>query len=302
MAATCATSTAPPSLLKNTELIALNQDTLYQQAYVAKWQDSCFVMVKDIEILNGTRRAFAVYNPTDKAVKTTVKFSDIDLAGEVKLRDVFQKKDIGAFTESYEVSLPKHGTRIYVAEAETRLERVRYEAEAGYNSVYQEIKNNQSEKTGTYEADGNCSGGYKAGWLGSRDQNDLVWKNVYSREGGDYKLTVGYLSAESRNMTVTVNGKKVQTINANSGSWSKVGRKTLNIQLLPGQNTIRLSNASGWMPNIDYIDVEWVAPTAVNAPVADPRSAAATYNLQGHPVDDAAARGIVISGGRKVLK
>ncbi len=290
------------NLLKNTELIALNQDTLYQQAYVAKWQDSCFVMVKDIEHLNGNRRAFAVYNPTDKAVKTTVKFSDIDLAGEVKLRDLFQKKDLGTFTDSYEVSLPKHATRIYVAEAETRLERVRYEAEAGYNSVYQELKNNQSEKTGSYEADGNCSGGYKAGWLGAREQNDLQWRNVYSRDGGEYNLTIGYLSAESRNIAVSVNGKKIKNLSCNSGGWNKVGRKTLTIELLPGQNTIRLSNASSWMPNIDYIDVESTAPAAVSAPAADSRTSGVAYDLQGRPVTAAAPRGVVITSGRKVLR
>ena len=229
-----------------------------------------------------------------------VNFADLCLGGDVRLRDLFQKTNIGTYNGSYEVILPKHATRIYRAEADTRLERIRYEAEAGYNSVYQEIKNNQSEKTGSYSADANCSGGYKAGWLGRRDANDLQWREVFSREGGEYKLTIGYLSGQSRSVTVSVNGKKVQTFSVNSGSFSKVGRKTLNVELQPGYNTVRLSNPSADMPDIDYIDLEPVVPTAVTPQIRSDVPSAA-YDLQGRPVDAATARGIIVSGGRKRL-
>ena len=291
--------TAALKLLKNTELIALNQDTLYQQAYVAGFADGCHLLVRDIERWNGNRRAFAVYNPNDEARTFTVNFRDIDLGGEVKLRDVFQNKDVGAFTDSYEVALPAHGTRIYVAEAETRLERVRYEAETGYSNAYSEIEWNVCQ----YSAADFCSGGYKAGYLGQSDKNDLQWRNVYSQEGGDYKLTIGYLCGESRNITISVNGKRIKNLSFNSGGFDKVGRKSLDIQLQPGQNTIRLSNTSGWMPDIDYIDVEPIVPAAVTAPAADPRTTTTTtYDLQGRPVTAATPRGIVITSGRKVLR
>ena len=154
------------TLLKNKELIALNQDPLCQQAYVAGLTNGCHILVKDIETQNGTKRAFALYNPNDDARAATIKFSQIDLAGKVQLRDVFQKKDLGDFENQYEVTIPAHGTRIYVAEGETRLERTRYEAETAYISDYQEIKNNQAEKTGIYEAADYCSAGYKAGGWG----------------------------------------------------------------------------------------------------------------------------------------
>ena len=255
--------TATLNLLRNTELIALNQDKLYQQAYVAALSNDCHILVKDIETLGGKKRAFAVYNPTDASKTATVKFSDIDLAGNVDLRNVFTKRDVGTFTDQYEVTVPAHGTRIFVAEAETRMERTRYEAETGYISDYQELKNNQTEKTGIYEAASYCSAGFKAGWLGQSEQNDLQWRDVYSNEGGEYKLTIAFISGENRNITVSVNGEKVQTITANSNGWSTVGRKTLDIQLQKGRNTIRLSNPSNWMPDIDYIDVVSTAPTGI---------------------------------------
>jgi len=230
-----------------------------------------------------------------------VGFADLDLSGTVKLRDVFQKKDLGEFTNTYEVSVPAHGTRIYVAEAETRLERTRYEAEAGYNSVYQEIKNNQEVKSGSYSADAKCSGGYKAGWLGGRDKNDLQWRNVYSFTGGEYKFTIGYICGESRSITVSVNGEKVKTLSCNSGSWSTVGKKSLTIQLNKGQNVIRLSNASSWMPDIDYIELTCTKPLAIDD--AQIQSAAdeddLLYDLQGRRTS-ATSHGLYIRNGKVI--
>ena len=285
------------NLLKNTELIALNQDTLYQQAYVVDYQNGCYTLVKDLERRDSTLRAFAVYNPTDETRTVKVSFADLCLAGDVQLRDLFQKKDVGTFTDSYEVTLPRHATCIYRAEAASRLERVRYEAETGYCGAYSEITGNVC----SYSESNACSGGYKAGWLGHSEKNDLQWRDVVSREGGDYKLTIAYISGESRSITVSINGSKVQTVSVNSGGWDRVGRKTITVHLEPGRNTVRLSNATGWMPDLDYIDLEPVVPTAVAAPTAS-ASAVKAYDLQGRPVDAAAARGIIISGGRKVLK
>ena len=295
-------STTALNLLRNKDLIALNQDSLHLQAYVAGKDNGCHILVKDIEKLNGTKRAFALYNPNDAAKKVTLAFKDIDLGGAVQLRDAFQKKDLGAYTGTFEVTIPAHGTRIYVTEAETRLERTRYEAETGFISDYQEIKNNQSEKTGIYETDANCSAGYKATWLGCSEKNDLLWRNVYSQEGGEYKLTIGYLSAENRNITISVNGTKVQTVNVNSGGWGTVGRRQVNIKLQKGQNTIRLSNPTAWMPNIDYIEVTPVVPAAIEATMQETDGPRQAYDLQGRPAKKATSHGILITNGKKVLR
>ena len=287
------------ALLKNTELIALNQDPLCLQAYVADLNNGCHILVKDIETLHGNRRAFAVYNPNDTQKKAVVKFSKLDLGGSVKLRDIFNKNDIGEYEGSYEVNVPAHGTRIYVAEAETRLERTRYEAETAYISDYQELLNNQTEKTGIYEAASFCSGGFKAGWLGYSEQNDLQWRDVYSENGGEYLLDIAFISGENRNITVSVNGKTVQTVSANSGGWQTVGKKRLTIQLEKGNNTIRLSNPNSWMPDMDYIEI---TPTASGIKTIEKNEKqSAIYDLQGRIIPNIPKKGIYIQNGRKNL-
>ncbi|MBO4851585.1 MAG: alpha-galactosidase [Prevotella sp.] len=289
------------NLLKNSELIALNQDTLCLQAYVADLSNNCHILVKDIETLHGNRRAFAVYNPGDGLRKVTVDFSKLDLGGRVKLRDVFERNDLGEYENSFDVIVPTHGTRIYVAEAETRLERTRYEAETGYISDYQELLNNQQERTGIYEAATFCSAGFKAGWLGYSEANDLLWRDVYSVNGGEYDLDIAYISGENRNITVSVNGKEVQTVNVNSGGWQTVGKKRITIHLEKGDNTIRLSNAKSWMPDIDYIELT-PNPSAIHQTGRHESHSSNMHDLQGRSLSHAPDKGIYIQDRKKILR
>ena len=287
------------NLLKNKDLIALNQDTLYQQAYVVALINGCHVLVKDLEKREGNKRAFAVYNPNDTQRRVTVKFADLCLGGTVRLHDAYEQKDMGEYADQLELTLPAHATRIFVAEADSRTERTRYEAETAYISDYQELKNNQAERTGIYEAGTNFSSGYKAGWLGCSEQNDLVWRDVYSQQGGEYDLTIGYISGENRNITVSVNGTEVQTVNVNSGGWGTVAGKKLKVRLQKGYNVIRLSNAASWMPDIDYIDLVCTSSDGIDStPTHSSALQGRSYDLQGRPVK-AYAKGIVIVDGKK---
>ena len=134
-------------LLKNTELIALNQDPLCLQAYVVQHVGDTYVLVKDLETLYGTVRAVAFYNPSDKEANMSIKLADLDLGGTVQVRDLFAKEDLAPVEGQLSATVPAHGTRIYRLVAEQRLERVLYEAETAYLSKYQEIKNNQQYKS-----------------------------------------------------------------------------------------------------------------------------------------------------------
>lgn len=116
-----------------------------------------------------------------------------------------------------------------------------------------------------------------------------------------FELTIGYISGENRNITVTVNGRRVQTLNVNSGGWSTVGKRKLKINLDKGYNTIRLSNATNWMPDIDYIDLKFTGVSSVEAPTAQKVHAGAAYDLAGRKTNAANARGIVIENGHKRL-
>lgn len=293
-------------LLTNPELIALNQDPLHLQAYVAYKVGDCYVMVKDIEERFGKTRAIAVYNPAVSNRTVNIDLEKLELGGEVALRDLINREDLEPSTNGkYRVSVPFHGVVVLKATAETRLERERYEGECGYISDYQEIANNEVLRTGIYARDNACSGGAKAGWLGYKEENDLRFDDVYSINGGEYDMTIAFLSAEDRDITVEINGEEVKTITANSGSYNRVGTTTFPVTLQPGVNTVRLSNPYYFMPDIDYFDLKPVK-AGIEGVEADAATDGTTdiYNLNGVKMESQKdlAPGIYIVGGKKVAK
>jgi len=302
-------NTTALNLLKNKDLIALNQDPLHLQAYVCQTENDCYVLVKDIEERFGLKRAFAVYNPTDEEKTVVVDFAKMDLGGTIELRDCFKRRAAGTAEGTLVVKLPAHGTAIYTATAQERLERTLYEAETGFIGNYQEVENNQALPSGSYDDNASyCSGGMKVGWLGKKDDNYLEWRDVYSFTGGKYRLTLYYVSGESRSAKLSVNGGPSKSLTAlNSGGFDRVGKKTTTIQLNAGSNTIRLANATAWMPDIDCITLELLEADGVeemkDEGVNNEKYNDVIYSLSGQRVDAKPSQlrpGIYIINNKKV--
>ena len=283
-------------LLTNPELIAINQDPLALQAYVVNRKNGVYILVKDIEKLYGPTRCVAFYNPTDAEKTSTLNFKDIDLGGTINARDLFKCEDAGTFTDMMTITIPAHGTRIFRLDAEKRYERQLYEAETAWISAYQEIDFNQAVESGIYEENDACSGGAKAGWLGMREDNDLIWREVYSEKGGEYELTIGYFSGETRSFTIEINGEKIKKLNVNSGAWTKAGKSKLEVILKPGENTVRIYNEDhSWMPDIDYMKiVNKALQDAVNTIEGESVEESKYYDISGHPVKSPAKGNIYI--------
>ena len=245
-------------LLTNSDLIALNQDPLHLQAYVAAKQGECFILVKDIKQLQGKERAFAVYNPSDKDQTINLKFGTIDLGGEVELYECIAQCRAGTATDSVLIKIPAHGTRIYRAKAQQRLERKVYEAETAWLSHYQELHNCEHTYTACYLPKAEASGGYEVAMLGSRPGNDLQWKHVYTNKEGPRKMTIYYFSGEKREITVDVNGKTIGIFEAKGkdNDWNTRRSVTIDVNLYKGDNVIRLWNNVGWLPDIDMMKLD----------------------------------------------
>lgn len=244
------------ALLCNRDLIALNQDPLHLQAYIADKQGECYILVKDIKQLNGRERAVAIYNPSDEQQTVELDMKTIGLGGTVSLYDCIRQTDFACDKESASVTIPAHGTKIFRAKGKKRLERTRYEAETAWLSAYQELRNNQAEITAVYTADNNASGGFKAGYLGMRAENDLQWRNVVTRKAGKRQLTFRCFCGEKRSMELEVNGQHVKTLNVGGTDWSQPQYVTVEAHLKEGNNVVRLYNATAWMPDIDVMTIE----------------------------------------------
>ncbi|MCM1067778.1 MAG: alpha-galactosidase [Muribaculaceae bacterium] len=237
------------ALLTNPELIALNQDKLCRQAYVAAHDRGIYVLVKDIGSDLGKRRAVAIFNSTAEARDYTLNFADIDLGGKVAARDLFARSDAGVHTGSMTVPLPPHATSIFMLDGGQRLPRTRYEAETAYLSRYQELTNNLEYISPVYAEHPGSSGDVVVKDLGMRPDNDLQWRRVHSADGGRHSCTIAVAGDITAPFKVSVNGTDAITVNT-------AADLTFDLDLNPGYNTIRLyTDAPAWMPPIDCMHI-----------------------------------------------
>lgn len=242
-------------LLLNRELIAINQDILGLQAYVVQHDNDCYVLAKDIKKLRGKERAVALYNPSDHQCLVTVPFSALELSGNVSVRNVIKHENMGVFSEVFSAEVPAHGILMLTMKGESRLEPSFYEAEWAVLNNYQRYNNREAAHYVGNQGPA-ISGRTKIGYLGSYPENYARWDNVYSRDGGNYKLSITYISGVNRNLKVTVNNKIHNLENLNSGSLDNPTSCSIDIRLNKGYNTICMGNDTDWAPDIDYFKIE----------------------------------------------
>jgi alpha-galactosidase len=102
-------SATTKAILTNAEVIAVDQDPLGNQGkVVATPQTGLQVWSKT---LSGNARAVALFNRNGSAANITVTFSQVGYAsGQVAVRDLWQKADLGSMEGSYTATnVPSHG-------------------------------------------------------------------------------------------------------------------------------------------------------------------------------------------------
>ena len=236
-------------LLKNKEIIAINQDSLGLQAYVAQHEKNGYVLVKDIEQKRGKARAMALYNPSDSICSFSVPTACLELGGTIKVRDLIKHKTIDTNKEYLEYELPPHSAKFFRIEAEKRLESSLYEAEWAYLPCYDDL--GTRSKSIRYAPCEKASGKMTVSFIGGSSENYAEWDNVYSKKGGAYEMKIFYLPEKNRKLEVNINGKSYFFKNLETDSSKGIMTITLSVQLNRGENTIRIGSPYCWTPDID---------------------------------------------------
>ena len=255
-------SEASLNLLKNEELIALNQDPLGLQAYVVQHEGEGYVLVKDIEKRRGTVRAVALYNPSDTLCSFSVPMQLLELAGNVKLRDLVQRKNLKPLKDGVlEYTLNPRSVLILRAEGEQRIEPVRYEAEWAYLPCFNDL--GKSPKTAAYTPIQGASGGMGISHIGGSMENHALW-SVYSEKGGKYMMNIHYIGKPYSQLEINMNNDKTICFDQLETETGKHASLTCYINLQPGFNSLRMGSSYCWAPNIDCFTL---------LPVTDPKTA-----------------------------
>ena len=262
----CDLTTIPASsmnLLKNTELIAINQDPLGLQAYVVQHDRDGYVFVKDLEKKRGTKRVVALYNPTDIVCSFKVPLSTLELAGESKVRDLVKRKYERSVENVIECEVEPHGVKILKIESERRLEPSLYEAEQAYLNEFDDLA--KRARGVSFMPFKQASGGMTVCNLGGHKDNYAEWKEVYSEKGGKYEMTVFYIAPEKKKhsiadhrLEIMVNGTRISFDGLEKDRSKGISTIDLIVDLKPGYNVIRMGSRYTWSPDIDCFTLELV--------------------------------------------
>ena len=134
-----------------------------------------------------------------------------------------------------------------------------YQAESSANTL---------AGTAVVTSDTWASGGAYVGYIGDAAANTLTFNDVDAASAGTYMLVIAYANddtagsgnynsnIESRWAQISVNGGSATTeVFANTYSWHGYRTVAMPITLAAGENTISFANSTGYVPNIDYIQV-----------------------------------------------
>lgn len=247
------------ALLKNKDLIAMNQDVLGIGAPVVQREGDVYVVAKDMEQLHGSKRAVVVMNLTDSEQTIQVDLAKLELSDKILVHDCFTGKDLKLKAakkgekQLFEVTIPAHGSQAYFMTGK-RIAKKRYEAEESWMHNYQELRN---LKTAKFAESKDASGGAFAEFVGGNMQNYIEWRNVWADRDGTYTMTIAYASTENRSADITVNGVMMSNVAMPKGtSWDKDFRTVdVPVTLKRGFNTISIGQDYGFAPNIDCMDL-----------------------------------------------
>lgn len=235
-------------IITNPELIAINQDRLGLQAHVVQHVGETYVFAKDILEKWGNTRAVALYNPADTSMRFTLTPEEIEMTGNLTVRDLNLNADLGECS-SIEMTLPPHSAKILKVSGE-RIEPTLYEAEWGYCPDFTAIKG-----TGVkYVPMEGTSGRAVAMNLGGSESNCLEWRDVHSIAGGEYELSVTIQDCdENAGLRLSVNGEEKEMVSCGAG---KNGFHTLNFpaRLRKGKNCVRIWSETP-LPAVDKLNI-----------------------------------------------
>jgi alpha-galactosidase len=227
------------SILKNTDVIALDQDPLGKQATVLGSNGGLVVYRK---VLANGDRAVALSNETaaTATISTSASATGIGGASSYTLKDLWSKA-IRTTAGSISASVPAHATVLYRVSSGSS----RYEAESASLSAGGTVEANHAGFSGTGFANGaNAAGSY------------VEWQVT----GPASALTFGYANGTTaaRPVDIAVDGTVVAAgvPFPATGAWTTWTTVTRSLTLAAGAHTVRLTATSADGPaNLDYLDL-----------------------------------------------
>lgn len=240
------------SIYTNAEVIAVNQDPLGAgPTKVTENRVGLEIWSKALGSIASGTNAVLLLNLTDTPADVVLHWNDLNLVGNISVRDLYSHKDIPSRPGGYRTHLPAHGSAMLnVSGTYAWSKGASYEAEWPGNF--------RTKDTSLWTCDA-CGQGYAISLKGTQDSSNpasLTFTHVFVPKAGKYYLTLHY--ADSHLIT-----DKLQ-LRVNRGSPIPIhlfsfinGFESLPLTLEQGDNalTFAYSGPAGTSVNIDKIQI-----------------------------------------------
>lgn len=220
----------------NAEMIAVNQDSAGIAGHRVTSENGKEIWIRYLGSKTSGTLAVALFNKNNSTQTIDLDFSQIDVSGEVMVRDIWKKKDLGILSGSFSSEVPAHGITFLKISAKII-------PQTPFDSL------NVAEIPGLVEAEN-----YDRGSSGlAYEDNDIGNQGGEYREDGvdvvvnDNGYAVGYTEAgEWLEYTVNVEAEGVYTVEARiaSGSDNSSFRLFLDDEAIT--DTIPVENGGDW--------------------------------------------------------
>jgi len=240
-------SAASLATLNNSEVIAVDQDVMGTQGLLLS-DNGSGLQVWSRQVVGGT--IVALLNKSAATAAITVNWSDlgIDPTQSETVRDIWNKADLGSFTNSFTSAVASHGvTMLKLAISATVPAQTIYEADASANVV----SGGAVIEPCSYEWGYSCLDGNEVGYIGNG--GTITLNNVNATTAGTYNMTIYGMVNGTRTYDVSVNGGAASAVSLTGTSYSIPSAAGVQVQLNAGANSIEFANASGWTPDLDHI-------------------------------------------------
>ncbi len=258
----------------NKDMLAINQDSLGVQGHRISNVDGKQIWTKPLR--NGDI-AVALLNDNTSTQTIECDFSKIGVTGEVEVRDIWQKKDLGKLTH-VSVELPAHGSAMLrlvikpvprepfggkpaAIPGKIEMENFDIPGTGEGNNTYNEMdavdhgENNYREGTGVdiYKK----ATGYIVGY---NQKGEWLEYTVNVAETGTYTMFAAVASAnETSSFKLSMDGKditeEIAVPKAVEGeeNYDDYNKVKANVNLTKGEHVMRFTVTGDWM-DIDYIN------------------------------------------------
>ncbi len=238
------------AIFTNSEVIAVDQDPLGAgPVKVREYGAGIEVWAKPLGAFGSGVQAVMLVNLGEAPAEASVEWSDLGLAGEAAVRDLWAHKDLGEFRDAYKTQLPAHGSVLLKVSGEFSWTRgATYEAEWPGNT-----------RTGdaALVVCPECSQSYAVSLSGAKNNaggSSLAFNHIVVPESGKYWVKLVYVYSGEANNTAQMRVNQIAPTDLKLPGGIYATAK-IPVDLVKGENSITFSFAAEGTVNIDRLTV-----------------------------------------------